>query len=63
MYALWAMITMFSGIQTDELDGNNINRIENVLMLTSAARTSFCTLKIWLEPVEVRIYLHQLCYV
>lgn len=39
----------------DELLGNKINRIENVLMLSLSARKYFGDLKIWLEPIEVCI--------
>ncbi|KAG9022581.1 hypothetical protein FRB95_014576 [Tulasnella sp. JGI-2019a] len=49
---VWTTITMFSGIQLNELHGTGINRIENVMMLTLDAHTFFGQLNVWLEPVE-----------
>ncbi|KAG8860156.1 hypothetical protein FRB96_004179 [Tulasnella sp. 330] len=42
-------ITLFSDV---ELNGNEVNHIENVFMLTSAAHTSLGKLNVWLEPIE-----------
>ncbi len=50
---------MFTGIRMDELDGDGINRIENVFMLSMAAHSAFGKLKLWLEAVEVRHFYNE----
>ena len=36
----------------EELNGNGIHRLENILTLSRDVHTFFDTLQLWLEPVE-----------
>jgi hypothetical protein len=53
--AIWEVIERFGGIAPAELDGDNINRLENVMTLTGDPHRAFKDLKSWLTPVEVSL--------
>jgi hypothetical protein len=55
--AVWQIITMFTDIALDELNGDLINRLENILTLGPTLHKSFGRLDIWLEPIEVYFLL------
>jgi hypothetical protein len=48
--SLWAVIDRFGGIKiTEELNGADIHRIENVMTLVGDVHTKFDRLYIWFE--------------
>jgi len=51
--AVWVIIRAFSGIEVEELNGQEMNRLENAMTLSTEAHISFGDLLVWLEPVEV----------
>ncbi|KAG8906720.1 hypothetical protein FRB99_006318 [Tulasnella sp. 403] len=51
---VWQIIEMFSQVQLDEFNGQDINRLENVLTLSSDLHSLFGELNIWFKPVESR---------
>ena len=46
-------MSRFGGIHIDELNGQQINRVENILTLTFGLHGLFGPLEVWLEAVEV----------
>ena len=46
-------MSRFGGIHIDELSGQQINRVENILTLTPNLHALFGSLYVWLEAVEV----------
>ena len=46
-------MSRFGGIHIDELNGQQINRVENILTLTPNLHALFGPLDVWLEAVEV----------
>jgi hypothetical protein len=52
--AIWTIITTFSGIEMNEVLGDDINRIENVFTLGMNVHGYFGQLEIWLEGIQVR---------
>ena len=60
MNQIWAFIERFGGISVDDLNGNNINRPENVFALGMEAQQLFATLRTWLESEEVRRHIRKL---
>jgi hypothetical protein len=54
---IWEVIGRFGGIAPTELDGNNINRLENIMTLSGDPHRAFEDLKSWLIPVEVSLLI------
>jgi hypothetical protein len=50
---VWEIIQRFGGIAQDELNGRDINRLENVMTLAGYQRAVFGALHFWLEAVDV----------
>ncbi|KAG8906721.1 hypothetical protein FRB99_006319 [Tulasnella sp. 403] len=50
----WQTVEMFSQVRQEELDGYDINRLENVLTLNITAHHLFGALYIWLKPIPDR---------
>ncbi|KAF5372029.1 hypothetical protein D9615_008120 [Tricholomella constricta] len=46
------IITLFTGIDISEVNGNDINRLENVMTLSLDEHKKFGGFDIWLEPLE-----------
>ena len=48
--SVWAVMDCFAGIKiTEELNGPDIHRLENVMTLESGVHDLFDSLRIWLE--------------
>jgi hypothetical protein len=55
---MYEILERFSGWKLlDQLNGDNINRIENVITLSIVAHHYFGKLDVWLDAVEVRTIL------
>ncbi|KAG8899708.1 peroxisomal assembly protein, partial [Tulasnella sp. 403] len=57
---VWEIIEMFSRVRLDELDGQDINRLENILTLSSVIHREFGELNIWLKSVEDKPHCYRL---
>jgi hypothetical protein len=51
--AFWEIVVWFGHVKFDELNGININRLDNILTLNVNAHRSFDDLKLWFEEVPV----------
>ncbi|KAG8894860.1 hypothetical protein FRB99_000947 [Tulasnella sp. 403] len=49
---VWQIIEMFSRVRLEDLNGQDINRLENILTLSSIVHHRFGELNIWLKSVE-----------
>jgi len=58
--AIWEIIKKFSGIQLNELSGDRINCLENVITLCYDAHIAFGNLSTWLEPIEEEPHHYRL---
>jgi len=48
----WTIMERFGGVKVkDELNGNRIHRLENIITMNSDIHTHFDDLLIWLVPV------------
>jgi len=47
---------MFSGIPSEDLNGESINRLENVMTLSVDVQKSFGDMDIWLEPIDASLF-------
>ena len=57
----WAVMTRMGGILChDELNGDQIHRLENILTMRADLHATFDSLGLWLEPT-VRLYLCRAC--
>ncbi|KAF8604828.1 hypothetical protein BDV93DRAFT_440060, partial [Ceratobasidium sp. AG-I] len=51
-HRVWDVIAQYGGINLDELNGNDINRVENVMTLSAKQHKLFGELDMWLASVE-----------
>ena len=48
----WTIMKCFGGVKVeDELNGNQIHQLENIITMDSNIHTSFDNLQLWLEPL------------
>ncbi|KAI6004742.1 hypothetical protein EDD15DRAFT_2155432 [Pisolithus albus] len=53
--SVWTILSMFADINIlEELAGNRIHRLENIMSMEQGCHTAFDELVLWLKPVEVR---------
>ena len=52
-------MSRFGGVYIDELNGQQINRVENILTFTPNLLALFGRLYVWLEAVEVSSYVME----
>jgi len=50
---IFEILWRFGGIELTELNGTKINRLENILTLSTETRDLFGRLDMWFEPIEV----------
>jgi len=56
--AAWAALSRFSGYENliEELSGDGINDLDNIITLWSPVHTKFGCLRVWLDRDEVRSF-------
>jgi len=58
---IWEVINRFGGIGREELDGDNINRIDNVVTLGLEEHSRFRNLDTWLTEIEGQPNTYRMC--
>ncbi|KAI5986008.1 hypothetical protein EDC04DRAFT_2589992, partial [Pisolithus marmoratus] len=54
---IWAILSMFTNDDiVEELAGNRIHRLENIMSMQQTCHRAFDELVLWLKPVEVHMY-------
>lgn len=54
--AFWEIVGWFGDVKIEELNGLNINRLDNILTLNLLARRFFDDLALWFEEVPVSLF-------
>jgi len=54
--AFWDIVGWFGDVDFKDLDGLNINRLDNILTLNSLSHKFFDNLKLWFEEVPVSFF-------
>ncbi|KAH0833819.1 hypothetical protein J3R83DRAFT_10982 [Lanmaoa asiatica] len=59
---MWSILSMFSRDNiTDDLAGNRIHRLENIISMNSVSHQLFDELHLWLKPVEGALHTYRVC--